>query len=285
MLLFHNARTSLAVPRRVMKSSRIFLILGLLALSALARSQDFSSDAEQELVRQVNEERRRQGAPPVHMDAQLQEAARAHTRLLVEHRALSHRFPGEPELAQRLAQAGVISDRAAENVAYDANAPSAHHSLMHSPPHRANILNPAYNAIGVGAIASNGSLYVTEDFARTMEAESPSAAEQTIHAAIASARERNGMRALSQRTLPQVRKLACRMASTGTLDAAAALQFPDVRSAVVYTATQLTELSDKARDAILSDAASGYALGACFARNEKFPGGAYFVVLLIYGSA
>jgi hypothetical protein len=268
-----------------MKSLRIFLISGLLFLSGMACAQDFDTAAEQELVRQVNEERSKQGAPPVQPDAQLQSAARAHTRLLVEHRALSHQFAGEPELAQRLAQSGVTSDRAAENVAFDQDAASAHRSLMHSPGHRANILNPAYNAIGVGAIESNGSLYVTEDFARTMAAEAPSAAEKTIAAEIATARARAGLPALPQRAVAQVRALACRMAKKETLDAPAALQLPQVRSVVAYTATQLTELSGRARSAISSGTASGYALGACFARNRQFPGGAYYVVLVIFGPA
>ncbi len=266
-----------------MKGLRIFLIVGVVFLSALAGAQEFDSAAEQDLVRRANEERAQRGAPPLRLDAQLQQAARAHTRLLAGHRALSHQFAGEPELARRLAQAGVTSDRAAENVAYDLDAPSAHESLVHSPPHRANLLNPAYNAIGVGVIASGESLYVTEDFARTISEESPAAAEEAISAAIATARARSGMPALPQRPVAQLRALACRMASNGTLDAAAALRFPNVRSAVVYTTTQLTELSDKARSVILSADAAGYALGACFARDSQFPGGAYFVVLLIYG--
>lgn len=38
---------------------------------------------------------------------------------------------------------------------------------MASPSHRANILNPAYNAVGVGtAVAGDGRLYATQVFAR-----------------------------------------------------------------------------------------------------------------------
>jgi hypothetical protein len=264
-----------------MNGLRVFLVAAAVFLSGNALGQQPTAD-EQELLQLINQEREKHGAPPLQFDAQLAEAARAHNRMQVEHRSLSHQFPNEPELSQRLAQAGVTSDRDAENVAFDRDAPSAHNSLMHSPPHRANILNPEYNAAGIAATRSGESLYVTEDFARTVAAESPSTAEKTINAAIASARAHAGMRALAQREEPRARRIACRMAKQGKLDARGALQLPGAHEAVTYTATQLSDLSSNAKNVVLSPNASGYALGACFARNAQFPGGSYYVVLVTY---
>jgi hypothetical protein len=264
-----------------MKHLQVFLAGAVVFLSLSAWSQQAEPEAEQELLRLMNQERQQQGAPALRWDEQLARAAREHNRLQVERGSLSHEFAGEPELSERLARAGVASDRDAENVAFDRDAPSAHDSLMHSPPHRANILNPVYNAVGIGAIRKGGSLYVTEDFARTLSAEPPSTAEKTIHAEIASLRSEAGLKPLTQRSEAAVRRMACAMAKDGRLDARAPLQLPGVHEAVAYTATQLAELSSSAKRVVVSNA-SGYAVGACFTRNARFPGGAYYVVLVTY---
>jgi uncharacterized protein YkwD len=59
---------------------------------------------------------------------------------------------------------------AAENIANGGGSLSASQVVqlwMHSPGHRANILNPRYKALGVGTwrSAATGKLYVTQDFA------------------------------------------------------------------------------------------------------------------------
>jgi hypothetical protein len=55
----------------------------------------------------------------------------------------------------------------AENVAYNTSAATIHARLMQSPAHRANILNPAFNSVGVGEVVSaDGRIFVTERFAR-----------------------------------------------------------------------------------------------------------------------
>lgn len=264
-----------------MKYLRVFLVGVAVFLNLGAWAQQPDAEAEQQLLQLINQERTKRGEPALEWDEQLAAAARAHNRVQVEHGSLSHQFAGEPELSQRLSRAGVASDRDAENVAFDRDAASAHDSLMHSPPHRANILNPVYNAVGIGATRNGESLYVTEDFARTLASQSPSSAEKTINAEIATERARAGMGPLPMRRQPAVRELACRMAKAGPLDARAPLKLPDVRQSVAYTATQLTELSSSAKRVVLSNA-SGYAMGACFARNRQFPGGAYYVVLVTY---
>jgi len=52
---------------------------------------------------------------------------------------------------------GVQYIRAGENLAGNPSVQGAHTSLMNSPGHRANILNPYYTHVGIGII--NGSRY------------------------------------------------------------------------------------------------------------------------------
>ena len=55
-------------------------------------------------------------------------------------------------------------DVSGENVAVNTTAAGAHKGLMGSPPHRANILYPRYNAIGIGVLRAGQQIWVTQDF-------------------------------------------------------------------------------------------------------------------------
>jgi len=59
--------------------------------------------------------------------------------LLASKGELSHQFPGEPPLIERLSKASPHLNHAAENVAFDSDADQAHQGLMHSPPYRCNL--------------------------------------------------------------------------------------------------------------------------------------------------
>jgi uncharacterized protein YkwD len=126
------------------------------------------SAAEQRLLELANQRRREAGVPPLHMDADLSSAARAHARLMVERQQLSHQFEGEPSLMPRLLETGLRLDRVGENVAYNASVEKAFEALMQSPPHRRNLLDPSYNSAGFAAFWSNQRLYVVQDFAHQM---------------------------------------------------------------------------------------------------------------------
>lgn len=128
--------------------------------------EDFA--AEQELLELANQRRHEVGAPPLRMDRTLSNAARAHARLMVDRQELSHQFEGEASLMPRLLETGLRLDRVGENVAYNASAERAFESLMQSPPHRRNLLDPSYNSAGFAAFWSNQRLYVVQDFAHQM---------------------------------------------------------------------------------------------------------------------
>ncbi|MCU1448530.1 MAG: Allergen V5/Tpx family protein [Acidimicrobiales bacterium] len=51
-----------------------------------------------------------------------------------------------------------------ENVGMGDSALQVHNAFMNSPHHRDNILDAAFNQVGIGVIVSGGTLYVTEDF-------------------------------------------------------------------------------------------------------------------------
>ena len=120
------------------------------SLSLAVAAQQYDEAAEQQLFQLANQERARAGLPALQWDERLQRAAREHSQLMAQHGELSHDFAGEPPLSKRLAARDIRLDNDAENVAYDGSAEHAHQGFLHSPPHRANIMNPKYNAGGVG---------------------------------------------------------------------------------------------------------------------------------------
>ena len=107
-------------------------------------SSPYDAEAEHELFDLANQARAQAGIAPLQMDDGLTQAARAHAAVMAGQRQLSHQFAGEPSLAQRLAANCTLHlDRAGENVSAAGNVEQSHQGLMHSPPHRENLLNPA----------------------------------------------------------------------------------------------------------------------------------------------
>jgi uncharacterized protein YkwD len=137
--------------------------------AASQRGDSEPSGDEKILFDHVNESRVLAGLPALRWDARLAAAAREHCALLVQHDGLSHQFPGEPGLQERLNSAGAEFSVAAENVALAPTPDEIHYEWMHSPPHRANILDAQLNAIGVAAMPGNKGLYAVQDFSHAVE--------------------------------------------------------------------------------------------------------------------
>jgi len=111
-------------------------------------------DAEQRMLTLVNAERIRAGLVPLVMDEHLQSAAREHSRDMFAHGYLGHIAPDGRGPAKRLRDAGIGDHAFGENVAIAPTVNIAHSGLMQSPGHRANILNPHFRRVGIGAADS-----------------------------------------------------------------------------------------------------------------------------------
>jgi hypothetical protein len=254
-----------------------FLALLLLAATpALAQKKDESG--ARELMRLVNGERERAGMGALAWDDHIADAAMAHARLLVEHEELSHQFPGEPHLRDRMARAGVKFDADAENVAYDNSIEDAHTHLMQSKGHRANIMDSRYNAIGVAVLWRDGRVYVVEDFARKMADYSDTEVVNAVFASFNRARV-----AARRRPTTLVRDLheaACYMAKKDRVTTVG-LELVGAVSVVAFTTFQPEELPTSVQ-ARVGESFSRVAIGACFARTESYPSGADWVVMAFY---
>src|SRR5438270_6167570 len=89
------------------------------------------TQAETQLLELTNQARGEAGVGPLQQHDGLTQAARAHAAEMAAQQQISHQFPGEPALTDRIA---IVSDahldRAAENVAYAGNADRVEVTLM-----------------------------------------------------------------------------------------------------------------------------------------------------------
>ncbi|HTV09768.1 MAG TPA: CAP domain-containing protein [Candidatus Aquilonibacter sp.] len=126
------------------------------------------SVAEQYLFNAANAERAERGIPPLKWDETLHRAAERHAGEMAARESISHQYPGEAELAVRGRDAGARFTVISENVAEAWSAPEIHDAWMHSPDHRANLLDPRVNSIGISVERRDGQLYAVEDFDRSI---------------------------------------------------------------------------------------------------------------------
>jgi uncharacterized protein YkwD len=172
--------------------------LAILALSTLTAAPNLHASsnrtygpennltvAEQYLFAAANEARANQGLAPLRFDPVLAEAALSHAREMASHNAISHQFDGEPELGVRAANVGAHFSEIAENVGEAPTSPIIHDLWMHSPHHRANLLDPNVDSIGIAIVSRNNQLYAVEDFASTVQTLTLNQQEKTVASVLA----------------------------------------------------------------------------------------------------
>lgn len=109
-------------------------------------------EAEVQMLHLLNAERKRRGLPPLRMDERLRQLARSHARDMLARGYFAHDDPEGRDPFQRMRAAGISYQTAGENLAFAPSVEVAHAGLMNSPGHRANILNPKFHRVGIGAM-------------------------------------------------------------------------------------------------------------------------------------
>lgn len=181
----------------------------VLALASATQPMAELSPAEKQVFEQLNQERAKSGLAALEWNEHAAEAARDHTRLLVEKGKLAHQFLGEATLPDRLGATGARFTLAAENVARTEYLEDIHLALMNSAGHRANMLSPRYNAVGIGVAEDKGRIYVTQDFIFMVPVYSEEQFSSAFAEAFNLARKGKGIRELAARSDAQLHELAC----------------------------------------------------------------------------
>ena len=249
------------------------LAIATLALASIAANLQAQSAennltvAEQYLLAAANEARANQGLSPLRLDSVLTEASALHAREMANRAAISHQFDGEPELATRGANAGAHFSLISENVGEAPSSVIIHDLWMHSPGHRANLLDPSVDSIGIAIVTRNNQLYAVEDFASTVKILTLNQQERAVAGVIA----QSGMRVAE--TTDDARQ-TCTM-STGY--AGSRQPWFIMR----YTAASLNAIPSQLKSRLNSGKYHQAVVGACPAtRKSSFT--AYNIAVLLY---
>jgi uncharacterized protein YkwD len=219
----------------------------------------------------VNESRVLTGLPVLRWDANLAAAAKKHCALMVQHAALSHQFPGEQGLKERVRDAGAEFTVVAENVALAPTPDEIHDEWMHSPPHRANILDPELTSIGIAEMPGNRGLYAVQDFSRAVENLTLPEQEEKVRALISE----GGVRTADnpERTQWSDARKTCQMTSGYAGNAAAYVKFDSA---------DLSQLPGKLKTLLASGKYRAAAVGACNPGNGSDGFTRYKIAVLLY---
>ena len=182
-LFDHPASSGYGRPasRRLSSPRRLMPMTASLRLDTRAQEEQEEAD----LVAAINNERTQRGLAPLTEDPLLNVTARIHSREMCSLSYFDHHSPttGRRTPMDRyltgLRAWGKDKPKSAlvgENIFYASttdsvyNASYAHISLMNSPGHRANILEPRFTSVGVGLYRdSQNRFWVTEMFLRDIE--------------------------------------------------------------------------------------------------------------------
>lgn len=120
-------------------------------------------DFESEVIRLVNEERRKNGLSPLQANWELSRVARYKSQDMRDKRYFSHTSPTYGSPFTMMQNFGIRYRSAGENIAMGQRTPAAVvNAWMQSSGHRANILNASFTEIGVGYVADGN--YWTQMF-------------------------------------------------------------------------------------------------------------------------
>lgn len=120
-----------------------------------------NSSMEAQFVAKMNAARQANGLRPYTVSSDLTSVARQHSNAMASQSRLYH----NPSLTSQVQNWQAVG----ENVGDGPTVDDIHTAFMHSPEHRANILDHDFTQVGVGVtVDSSGQVWVTEDFRQPM---------------------------------------------------------------------------------------------------------------------
>jgi uncharacterized protein YkwD len=239
--------------------------------------------AENELLEAANKSREVAGVAPLRVENSLRDAARAHALRMIANDRLEHQFAGEPALLERIGQVSPLKiDRVGENVAYASSALDVNAALMHSAPHRENLLDRGFDVAGIAAIWRQGKLYVVQDFAHDVPSYSARESRALVGRAVAEIRHQAGLPELAQLLPAKLDEATCSLARDRRPKAREIAVAYNNRRIITYTQSHPEIIPPEATRLVGDPDVRQFAVGSCYARNAAYPTGMYWVAILLY---
>jgi hypothetical protein len=150
-----------------MLGRRRWLSIGLVAwlvLVGLSTAAGADGSSESEFLSLTNQARASAGLAPLTVDGGLRSWARTHSQFMADGGCPDGKKICHSTSEQLKAAGGTGWSKVGENVGVGGSAVGIQNAFMNSPGHKANILDPSYNYVGIGTVHKDGSIYVTVVF-------------------------------------------------------------------------------------------------------------------------
>jgi len=240
---------------------------------------------EKDLLELINKERKKNGLCFLRLSQDLNHLARQHSQDMASRRKLSHFSSSGKSYQERLLEAGFYYISIGENVAFSDTFLSEfiHQNLMESPEHRENILNPSFDEIGIGVIfVENKGYYITQDFLRSLEIKEEEIVKAEIQEKINSLRRKNSLSPLIflKEANAHAREFSQKKAEEKPPPPSPS-HFGE--NYIIYVSSpSLEEAQSVYQRKILDRIYENAGLGVSFRRNKEYPGGSYFITLILF---
>jgi hypothetical protein len=242
-----------------------------------------TEEIEKELFDLINRERAKQGVSLLQISRSLTPLARRHSQDMAAQSDLTHISHEGKTYAERLRTAGLYFKGTGENVAFSQSfLPEViHNSFMRSKGHRENILDPRFDRVGIGVFhKKEKGYYITQDFLASLEAKSEKEFREMLEKQINARRAQRGLA-----PIPLLEELNS-LAHEFSLKKAKGKPLPDLPNGygeILYLliSTPLLEIEKTEMERIADPATTRAGIGIYFDREEKNPGGTYFVTFLL----
>jgi hypothetical protein len=136
-------------------------------------------DSAADLFAMANAARRGANLPPLRWDSALASAANSHCLIMAAEGSLFHRYPSEPDIAERARKTGASFSLIEENVAADSTTEGLNRQWTDTVDDR-KWLNPEIDAIGIAVVPRNGMLLAAALYAHAVPEFTQDQAERTI---------------------------------------------------------------------------------------------------------
>ena len=122
------------------------------ALAAEGPAERSAGEVSSALATLIAKEREARKLPPLTIETRLAAIAQNHSQDMLAHGFIAHTSPSTGEASDRVLRARLTSTVVLENIGRGYSASEIHQSLMESPGHRGNILNPDARELGIGVV-------------------------------------------------------------------------------------------------------------------------------------
>jgi uncharacterized protein YkwD len=243
------------------------------------------SAIEKGLYEALSLERTSRSLPPLRLSPRLSELARKHSADMADRDRLSHDSSSGQSYSGRLVAGGIYFISGGENVVRSETfvAEFIHRSLMNSPEHRENILTEAFNEVGIGAAAGREEdvYFITQDFLRSAPLLTREEAKDRILRKIGELRAGKDLPPFQTREeFDSAAQDLARLRANGDRNPPIPT-FLGATQVYFYISPSLDETPGFSGEIILGASEEG-GVGVEFSRSDKYPGGAYFIALVLF---